>query len=118
MSSLKSLMRHHKQVFKILNETVNVIYLMILKRYHRKWTNNPESDSFNGTSKTFFLLLTGSGRSSISRMGGGTNLKGGGANLSFGQLVSKNCLKMKEFGPRRGHTTLPPPPGSANDEFS
>ena len=38
--------------------------------------------------------------------GGGANSQGGGANLLFGQKISKNCMKMKEFGPG-GH---PPPP--------
>ena len=30
----------------------------------------------------------------------GANLQGGGANLFFGQIFPKNCMKIKEFGPR------------------
>ena len=34
--------------------------------------------------------------------GGGANFQGGGANLLFGQIFTKNCMKMKEFEPRGG----------------
>ena len=42
-----------------------------------------------------------SGRSRISQTGG-ANFQGGGANLLFGQFFTKNCIKMKEFGPGGG----------------
>ena len=46
---------------------------------------------------------------------GGANFQGGGKNLLFGQIFPKNCMKMKEFGPRRGgHASLVPPLRSAN----
>ena len=42
--------------------------------------------------------------------GGGANPQGGGANLLFGQKFPKNCMKMKEFGPRGGWgASLAPP---------
>ena len=42
--------------------------------------------------------------------GGGANPQNGGANLLIGQIFSQNCMKMKEFGPRRGRVSLAPPP--------
>ena len=42
--------------------------------------------------------------------GGGANPQGGGASLLFGQHFPKNCMKMKEFGPRGGCASLAPPP--------
>ena len=32
-----------------------------------------------------------------------------GANVWFGQKIPKNCMKMKEFGPRGGGASLAPP---------
>ena len=42
--------------------------------------------------------------------GGGADPQNGGANLLFGQKFPENCMKMKEFGPRRGgvHPWRPP----------
>ena len=34
--------------------------------------------------------------------GGGANPQRGGASLLFGQKFPKNCLKIKEFGPKGG----------------
>ena len=42
-----------------------------------------------------------SGGSRISQTGG-ANPQGGGANLLFCPIFPKNCMKMKEFGPRGG----------------
>ena len=39
--------------------------------------------------------------------GGGTNFQGGGANLSFGQIFTKNYMKMKEFGPSAEGARVP-----------
>ena len=36
-----------------------------------------------------------------------TNSKGGGAMLSFGQFFPKNCMKLIEIGPGRGHPLSP-----------
>ena len=36
--------------------------------------------------------------------GGAANPQDEGANLLFGQKIPENCMKMKEFGPRRGVT--------------
>ena len=45
---------------------------------------------------------------------GGTNYQSGCANLLFYKFFAeKNCMKMKEFGPR-GSSLATPPPGSAN----
>ena len=38
--------------------------------------------------------------------GGGGNFQGGGTKLLFGQFFPKNCIKMKEFGPRGGGASL------------
>ena len=54
-----------------------------------------------------------SGRSRISQRGG-ANFQGGDKNLLFGQIFPKNCMKMKEFGPRGGRASLAPPLRSAN----
>ena len=37
---------------------------------------------------------------------GGAHPQGGGANLLYGQKLSKNCMNMKEFRPRGGHASL------------
>ena len=39
---------------------------------------------------------------------GGANFQGGGVNLLFNQTFPKNCMKIKEFGPRGegGHASL------------
>ena len=41
-----------------------------------------------------------SGRSRISRWGGGHQPLSSGQNLLFGMIFAKNCMKMKEIGPR------------------
>ena len=43
-----------------------------------------------------------SGGSRISQTGRGTNFLGRDTNLLFGKIVTKNYMKMKEFGHRRG----------------
>ena len=48
-----------------------------------------------------------SGRSKISHTGAPT--PGLGVNLLFGKIFPENCMKMKEFGPRRGRASLAPP---------
>ena len=35
--------------------------------------------------------------------GGGANPPGAGANIEFCQIFPKNCMKLEEFGPGRGH---------------
>ena len=42
-------------------------------------------------------------------LGGDTNFPGGGANLLLNQNFPKNCMKMKEFGPRGGVYSWRPP---------
>ena len=43
------------------------------------------------------------------RKGGIDNSQGRCINLLFLQNLCRNYMKMKEFGPRRGHASLPPP---------
>ena len=40
---------------------------------------------------------------------GGANPPGGGTNLLFCPIFTKNCMKMKEFGPRGGARPWRPP---------
>ena len=40
---------------------------------------------------------------------GAANFQGGDANLLFNQIFPKNCMEMKEFGPRRGARPWRPP---------
>ena len=47
--------------------------------------------------------------------GGGANPQGWGTNLLFGQKFPENCMKMKEFGPRRGARVPGTPLRSANE---
>ena len=46
--------------------------------------------------------------------GGGAKPQRGGTNLLFGQKCPKNCMKIKEFGPRGGVQIPGAPLRSAN----
>ena len=53
------------------------------------------------------ILVTSVVDPGISR-GRGANSKGGCEKLLFGHFFPKKTMKLKEFGPRRGHASLAP----------
>ena len=52
--------------------------------------------------------MRGSGGSRIYQTGGGRQPQRWAENLLFGHIFPKNCMKMKEIGPRGGASLVPP----------